>query len=65
MKSVQITLTTAGADTGPFDIYGNHDNYNAAIVTNIATVKAFSPLYYSKNFSSLYIVAIMMSTIAW
>ena len=35
-KSVVITLTTAGADTGPFDIYGNHDNYNAAIVTNIA-----------------------------
>lgn len=35
-KSVIITLTTAGADTGPFDIYGNHDNYNAAIVTNIA-----------------------------
>lgn len=35
-KSVIITLTTAGADTGPFDIYGNHDNYSVAIVTSIA-----------------------------
>ena len=31
-----ITLTTAGADTGPFNLYSNVDNYTTAFETNIS-----------------------------
>lgn len=34
--NVLITLTTAGADTGPFNLYSNVDNYTTAFETNIS-----------------------------
>jgi hypothetical protein len=34
--NVLITLTTAGADTGPFNLYSNTDSYVTAFQTNIA-----------------------------
>jgi hypothetical protein len=34
--NVLITLTTAGADTGPFNLYSNTDSYVTAFATNIA-----------------------------
>lgn len=34
--TVLITLTTAGADTGPFNIYSNVDGYNTPYATNIS-----------------------------
>lgn len=34
--NVLITLTNPGADTGPFNIYTNVDNYVTAVATNIA-----------------------------
>lgn len=34
--NVLITLTTAGADTGPFNLYSNVDNYTTAFDTNIS-----------------------------
>lgn len=36
MKSVKITLTTAGAGTGPFNIYSNIDQFTTPFETNIA-----------------------------
>jgi hypothetical protein len=33
---VKITLTTAGTDTGPFNIFSNSDNYAVAVATNVA-----------------------------
>jgi hypothetical protein len=33
--SVIITLTTAGSDTGPFDLFSNTDSYNTAFATNV------------------------------
>jgi hypothetical protein len=33
---VKITLTTAGVDTGPFNIFSNSDGYATPIVTGIA-----------------------------
>lgn len=33
---VTITLTNPGADTGPFNIYTNVDNYVLAVATNVA-----------------------------
>ena len=36
MKSVKITLTTAGAGTGPFNIYSNIDQFITPFETNIA-----------------------------
>lgn len=33
---VLITLTTAGADTGPFNLFSNVDNYTTAFATGIA-----------------------------
>lgn len=36
MKSVKITLTTAGAGTGPFNIYSNVDQFITPFETNIA-----------------------------
>lgn len=36
MKSVKITLTTAGAGTGPFNIYSNVDHFITPFETNIA-----------------------------
>lgn len=35
MKSVKITLTTAGAGTGPFNIYSNVDQFTTPFETNI------------------------------
>lgn len=35
--TVLITLTTAGSNTGPFNIYSNIDNYTTAFVTGVAT----------------------------
>ena len=34
--NVLITLTTAGVDTGPFNLYSNVDNYTTAFETNIS-----------------------------
>lgn len=34
-KTVIITLTVAGIDTGPFDIYSNADGYVSPFETNI------------------------------
>jgi hypothetical protein len=34
--NVKITLTTAGTDTGPFNLYSNTDSYVTAFQTNIA-----------------------------
>jgi hypothetical protein len=34
--NVLITLTTAGADTGPFNLYSNTDSYVTAFQTNVA-----------------------------
>lgn len=34
--NVLITLTTAGADTGPFNLYSNVDSYTTAFQTNVA-----------------------------
>jgi hypothetical protein len=36
--SVTITLTTAGADTGPFDLYSDVDGYTAAFETGVLKV---------------------------
>jgi hypothetical protein len=35
-QTVLITLTTAGADTGPFDLYSNADSYTSPFATGIA-----------------------------
>ena len=34
--NVLITLTTAGVDTGPFNLYSNTDSYTTAFQTNVA-----------------------------
>lgn len=34
--NVTITLTSPGANTGPFNIYTNADNYAVAVATNVA-----------------------------
>jgi hypothetical protein len=34
--TVLITLTLAGVDTGPFDIYSDSDGYTTALVTGVA-----------------------------
>ena len=34
--NVLITLTTAGADTGPFNLYSNVDSYTTAFETGIS-----------------------------
>jgi hypothetical protein len=36
MKTVLITLTTAGVDTGPFDLYSNSDGYSTPFQANVA-----------------------------
>ena len=36
--TVTITLTLAGADTGPFNIYSDVDGYTSAFETNVAKV---------------------------
>jgi hypothetical protein len=33
---VLITLTTAGADTGPFNLFSNVDSYTTAFATGVA-----------------------------
>jgi hypothetical protein len=33
---VLITLTTAGSDTGPFNLYSNIDDYTDAFATNVS-----------------------------
>lgn len=38
MDSVLITLTTAGASTGPFDLYSDVDGYISAFETGVAKV---------------------------
>lgn len=38
MQNITITLTTAGASTGPFDIYTDDDGYATPIETGIAKV---------------------------
>lgn len=35
-KSATITLTTAGADTGPFNLFSNVDSYSTPFETNIS-----------------------------
>lgn len=37
-KTVLITLTSAGADSGPFDLYSNTDGYIIPFETSIARV---------------------------
>lgn len=34
--NVLVTLTTAGADTGPFDLFSDADGYTSAFETNVA-----------------------------
>lgn len=34
--TVLITLTTAGTDSGPFDLYSNLDGYTAAFETGVS-----------------------------
>jgi hypothetical protein len=34
--TVLITLTTAGADTGPFDLYSNVDGYGSPFETGVS-----------------------------
>ena len=34
--TVLITLTTAGADSGPFDLYSNLDSYTSAFETGVS-----------------------------
>lgn len=34
--TVLITLTTAGADSGPFDLYSNLDGYTSAFETGVS-----------------------------
>jgi hypothetical protein len=36
--TVFITLTTAGADTGPFNLYSNLDGYTSAFETGVAKI---------------------------
>jgi len=36
--TVLITLTVAGADSGPFNLYSNLDGYTSAFETNVAKV---------------------------
>lgn len=38
MASVLITLTAAGADTGPFNLYSNTDGYVTAFETNVSKI---------------------------
>ena len=40
--NVLITLTSPGADTGPFNIYTNVDNYVTAVATNVAKANLVS-----------------------
>jgi len=42
---VKITLTTAGTDTGPFNIYSDSDNYAVAVATNVAKSALLFPGY--------------------
>jgi len=42
---VKITLTTAGTDTGPFNIYSSSDNYQTAVATNVAKSALLYPGY--------------------
>jgi hypothetical protein len=35
---IYITLTSAGADSGPFNLYSNIDGYVSAFATNVAKV---------------------------
>ena len=35
-KSATITLTSAGADTGPFNLFSNADSYSSPFETNIS-----------------------------
>lgn len=34
-QTVLITLTTAGADVGPFDLYSNADGYTSSFQTGV------------------------------
>lgn len=34
--TIYITITSAGADTGPFNLYSNVDGYVSAFATNVA-----------------------------
>lgn len=36
MQTITITLTTAGVDTGPFDLYTDADGYTTAIETGVS-----------------------------
>jgi len=35
-RSVYITLTSAGVDTGPFNLYSNADSYVTPFETNVS-----------------------------
>jgi hypothetical protein len=36
--TVTITLTIAGTDTGPFDLYSDLDSYTSAFETNVSKI---------------------------
>jgi hypothetical protein len=36
--TVYITLTSVGADTGPFDLYSNIDGYTSAFETGVSKI---------------------------
>lgn len=40
--TVLITLTTAGADSGPFDLYSDIDGYISAFETNVSKASLLS-----------------------
>jgi hypothetical protein len=40
--TVLITLTIAGANTGPFDLYSNVDGYTSAFETGISQIDLIS-----------------------
>jgi len=40
---VNVTLTTAGTDTGPFNIFSNADNYATALATNVPKSSIAAP----------------------
>jgi hypothetical protein len=42
---IKVTLTTAGTDTGPFNIYSNSDSYTTPVATGVAKSALLPPGY--------------------
>jgi len=52
MAIATITLTTAGAATGPFDLYSNIDGYTTPFATGVTRAQILAG-YLTNNFPSL------------